>query len=937
MVLAVRLWASLWRVASLRARGCLDAALLSEWTGQGQGRVDVAALCSLSVALLTLVVEEEQRQPPAPPSSFPPSLSSAVLLRLFAPLSSLSTRGRGVVARRLLPLLLTVTGRPSTPLGQRCDAALLISLLGLWQSALHSHSAEQPSLLPQHSTPPLCAPLPSVLTFPRAPLLSTLMASHPLVGDLFLLLCLLWEPLLSVLDADGVQLLLDLVLSCAVVGLSSGGSVVAAQCAFLIRQRAELIHAQQQRRDGGVCGDGAEADTDEDSWSSSTHTVATLRSAMRVERRADWLDFLAVHDGLRSSQPHLLLAVWPRLYHSRLPCAFVLLLVDRALCSSMKTLIAQHLIAHLRHTLIPPSPPPPHTAPPPVTATSTASSAASTSTVVRLAPALVVQSLLRFTNQHGHGEVGSSASDEHAEGTAAVVREEGEATRPTLWGGSELSALLRGFYVDFISALPAHARAEFLRAYLRCIDSELSSHLALRQHLHVLAAVEPQPALGAEAHRHLLSLLTSRIHHSSALLKPQLLQPLLAVVCRLSNFARASRSPSTSAAQLSAEDSEGAQLSGRGCGFSLSTFAELLAALPLDSFQPSSAHHRHLLEQLERQKAGQWLAEVRVGWTTWLLSGDGAATGSPHAACSSDAAAAPAGSAGAQLKDERGGAEVDEEAVSGLCSEALRLASLFVLLSSLPSVSASEWLACCAPLEQALHGVYSRGHQPLEVKLRAVALLAYVVGLSLCPSSSLECFPASLRLPHAYLPSGELLRPQRRPLLFGLVAQHCAELLAFADAALQSATEDERAAAWYRALLPPLLFALFSAFSAQLPQLLRYQHCLSERAGVALTVTAEAGMARATTAPLTWLASLSVATVAGAALSSTTSQSDPLPASSADAQLLHSLLTVRLRHRPSSSRTALSTHHTHAHTHPSARAAAAAGSTLSCLRFLSAR
>ena len=117
---------------------------------------------------------------------------------------------------------------------------------------------------------------------------------------------------------------------------------------------------------------------------------------------------------------------------------------------------------------------------------------------------------------------------------------EGEDGRPTeRWGGSELSHHLRSTFADFIDRLPPPPRAAFLRCHLGGVDSALSSHLALRQQLAVLAAVEPQPVLGEAAYARLLRLLHSRVLMSSASLKPQLLTALIAVVSRLSAFGMA--------------------------------------------------------------------------------------------------------------------------------------------------------------------------------------------------------------------------------------------------------------------------------------------------------------------------------------------------------------------------------------------------------------
>ena len=892
-VSVVRVWVSLWRAGSLRVRRSLEAALLIEWSAQGQGRVEVAVLCSLSAAMATSAVQEGEGE-----GAFVPSLSSAVLWRMFSPSASLSSRGRGVTARRLLPLLLSVTARPSTPIAQRCDSALVSCLVDLWRVALQANAEVEPSFLPSSTSTPL-----AVLGFPRPPLLSALIVAHPPVGDLFLLLCLVWEPLLSALPEDGaaLQSLLDLVLSCAAVGLSSGDSAAASQCTALLRRRADCIDGLQRRRRRGGGGEGGAAEESGSCWPASTQSVSALRSAVGDERKSEWLEYLAVWDAVRSSQPHLLLAVWPRLYPLRLPCAFLLLLIDKALASSLKTHVAQHLMAHLRHIVVQQP-----TAPllPTIATSSAAAAAASTSTVARLAPALVVQSLLRFTNQ-GHGEVGSAS--EQTAGQTSSAAADAAARSPSLWGGgSELSAQLRRFYADFISALPLPSRAAFIRAYLRNIDTELTSHLALRQHLHILAAAEPLPALGDESYAHLRSLLSTRIHLSSALLKPQLIHPLIAVVCRLSNFARSSATVEHS----------------QDCGLSLSTFAELLAALPSDSFHPSSAHQQSMVEQMRSQKAVGWLAELSEEWRRWLQSADsgahaadadGPAEPPPHQGV---AARHPARSTASEEEGEdRAMAAMEEVDVGSLCRESLRLASLFVLLCSLPSVSTTQCAACCAPLSQALQGLYSRAHQPMQAKLRAVSLLAYVVVLSLHPSSSLACFPTSLHLVGAHLPSGELLWPHRRPVLSALLAQHSTELLAFADAALSSAEVDDGAGGRYRALLLPLLFALFAAFSEELPPVLRYQQRLGERCRARLRDAAEAQPPRACTALLTWMAALAVAMAADAppSLSSSASRWTPLRSSSDSAQLVQTIVDVRMRQRPSSSRT-----HSHLRSHPSA-------------------
>ena len=556
MVAVVR---ALWRRGSGAVRAVVERSVLSEWTQVDAAAVGVeeaTALCALAVALIAegraeAVDAADGMDGATEAFPFAKAAAEAALSLVFCP--ALDSRPRGIVVRRLLPAVLPFSA-----------ASLLRRLSAVWSAALAPYTVP-PAFLPSTASP--CPPL---LFFPRPPPLSEMAVVHPQVADLFLVCCLLWAPLMAAFTPSELEAFDAVVLSMTLVGLSSDRPSAASQSLHLLRLRAKLPAAPST---------AAFPASDSPSLPAlSASTASAMYCPLSVDGSAEWEEWLGVMDALQSQQQHLVLSVLPRLYRLTLPCAFVLLAVERALTGSVRLPCALSILRELDRL------------------TPSLLTEGPTTSFARLIPALLTGPLLAFTNTT-HGEVPSERAEE-GEGAA-------QQGRPSQrWGGSAVSHALRTAFCDFIDRLPPTARAAFLRRYLSAVDGLVTSHLSLRLHLAVLASVRPQAVFGDASYAHLLRLLSSRLLISSAQLKPQLQSSFLGLVSRLTHFRTAVQ--------------EGADERSGDVSLSLSTFAELLSSLPPDALHSSSHAHCQLMEALQEPQALLWLTGAGAALDDWL-------------------------------------------------------------------------------------------------------------------------------------------------------------------------------------------------------------------------------------------------------------------------------------------------------------------------------
>ena len=428
-------------------------------------RLPLSVLCELSCGLLAADGD----------AAFATSLQIAVLSCL---LSHPQPSSRLVIIRRMLAAFLAPSS-PSTPAFAR---HLLTVLSERWYAAVSpasSSASASPLLLASDGATVL-----GLLSFPAVPSLSSLSAVHPLLLDVYTVLCLYFDALAS--SAQSADEWQQLLLSVCSVGLSSSLLPVNKQSAFLLRKHA----------------------------AASSHTAAPPTIAPSA-----WLTYLSILDALRTNQTHFILSRLPRLHSLSLPAVFIGLLVDKALSSSTRLPCALQLITAIPDT------------------------ARSSHSVARdrwderccrfadVIPAVLSGPFLRFLNS-SHGELSH----------APPVDSGADDSFP-----AQVRRLLSSYFLSLSDASdggPAaqSPRAVFMRHWLAATDATLSSHLALRQQLTVLSALPPLPAYTNDAYLHILSLLSTRVSVASGRLRPQLVPLVVTTLCRHTAFNGATES-----------------------------------------------------------------------------------------------------------------------------------------------------------------------------------------------------------------------------------------------------------------------------------------------------------------------------------------------------------------------------------------------------------
>ena len=532
----VRLLLALYSQPRLSAvRLPLQQLVLSQWPLQGKARpasatslssfpLPLSVLCELSCNLLTADSD----------AAFTSSLQAAVLSCL---LSHSHAASRLVIIRRMLVALLAA----SCPTSAIFARQLLAVLVDRWHALIASTTPSSPPI------PPLLASdgvsVLGLLSFPAIPSLASLSIVHPLLLDVYVILCLYFDALSSV--AVSGQEWERLLLSVCSVGLSCPIVAVNKQSAFLLRKYAASSHA------------------------------AASPSIMP----GAWLTYLSIMDALRTSQTHLVLSVWPRLYSLTLPAVFLGLLMDKALRGGTRLACALELIKFIID-----NPQPSHTVP-------LQQWNEHCCRFIDIVPAILSGPFLHFLNT-SHGELPK----------APIPDAEPDDAFP-----GQVKRLLTSYFLS----LPDNAsnsgsaamspRAVWMRHWLAAMDSTLSSHLALRQQLTVLSTLPPVPAFTDVSYLHLISILSTRISIASGLLRPQLIPAIVAMLCRHTAFV-------CCVADAAAGDGV---VFGRWC--------EALSLLPIDTFIASSPLHSMLTHAMAVEHNSRWLEDnITQAWTEWL-------------------------------------------------------------------------------------------------------------------------------------------------------------------------------------------------------------------------------------------------------------------------------------------------------------------------------
>ena len=697
----VRLLLTLYTQPNLPAvRPLLHQLALSQWPLQvhsmpsssaaslSSSVASLSVLCDLSCGLLTAGND----------AAFASSLHTAVLACL---LSHPHAPSRLIIMRRMLDVFLA-TSSPHSP---RFTRQLLTVLSDRWHSAVSptassSSSAPVPLLLASDGVSVL-----GLLSFPAIPSLASLVVVHPALLDVYTVLCLYFDALSSV--AASAEEWERLLVSVCSVGLACALPAVNKQSAFLLRKHALSSHAAA---------------------SSSTTSNA-------------WLTYLSILEALRTSQTHLVLSLWPRLYTLSLPAVFLGLLIDKALRSGTRASCAVELIQSITAN--------PHPSP----AVPGEQWSVHSCRYVDVVPAILSGSFLHFLNS-SHGELPQPASSD---------------AQPA---DDDFAVQVKRFLSFYFLSLPDTAdggsavmspRAVWMRHWLAAMDSTLSSHLALRQQLTVLSALPPLPAYTNTSYTHLISILSTRLSVASGLLRPQLIPPIVAMLCRHTAFGTVSE----------ATGNEGVAF-GRWC--------ETLSLLPIDTCIPCSPLHTMLADAMAADDNRSWLEDnIDRAWKQWLALDD-----FEHVALVGASSA------------------ID---LSPLLSSAHRLSLAF----SITGDSSTAAQGCIVLLSRALSGCYSRTYQSSLQRMRALSLLAYCIPTLLSPAGQSPVMPPVIGLSACYLPSDVILRPRTHAQLSAVVSLLADELFALCDAMLQQALVDEEQAELYRGVVLPLLFFLFLA------------------------------------------------------------------------------------------------------------------------------